>query len=188
MVPELVLELAANCVRFVQTSVGVPLDFSNETLPLLDHYATQVRGEIAERPEVEPLLSRAIAAYFGQVLAAEFSGFWRAATPDAEDWLVCLQPVFLAVSPLGITSQILSAADAYPGPSAELMLARSDRELVEGRLAALPEVREDDYYTFSTRFDAIQVAVAALKEQLEDGGMGDIAYELGDYQDELGEI
>ncbi len=188
LVPEPVLELAASCVRFVRASVGVELDVSSDTLPILDHYAASAREELAARPESQPLVAQALGAYFGQVLTSELSGFWRAVDASPDGWLVCLQPVFLAINPVGIAHEILAASDKHGGPSHELLLAREDRSLIEQRLASLPEVDEGDYYRFSTRFDAIQVVVAALKEQMHDGGTADVNFELGDYQDELGDI
>jgi hypothetical protein len=188
LVPETVLELAASCVRFVHASVGVELDFTSDTLPLLDHYAAVAREDLKGRPEAWPLLAQSMGAYFGQVVAAELTGFWRAVESNPDRWLLCLQPVFLAINPVGIAHEIIAASDKHDGPSAEFRLAREDRELVASRLASLPEVPDTDYYTFSTRFDAIQIVAAALKEQMHEGGIEDVTFDLSDYQDELGDI
>jgi hypothetical protein len=187
-VPETVLELAASCVRFVQAAVGIELDLTHETLPILDHYLIQAREEISRRPEAAPLVAGALGAYFGQVIAAEFGGYWRAPNADMHSWLVCLQPVFLALSPVGVAYEALFEGAAHPGPPAELKLAREDREFVEQRLAAVPPVSEAEFYSFSGRFDALSIAVDALLGQMEAGGQEDVSFELGDYEDEFGDI
>jgi hypothetical protein len=187
-VPDLVLELAGNCQRFVRAAVGIEPDFSHETLPLVDHYLVKARSEVAQRPEVAPLIAQALGAYFGQVIALEFAGFWRASSPDSHHWLLCLQSVFLAVNPVGVAYEVLYLGDAHSGPSGELRLAREDRELVEARLAALPEVREEEFYSFSARFDVLSIAVEALRGQMIAGGQEDVFFETGDYEDEFGDI
>lgn len=186
-IPAAVDELARSCVRFVYAAVGFELDFSHETLPLLDHYLLEAREQIASRPEAAPLVAQSLGAYFGQVLAAELSGFWRVPGPDSHAWLLCLQPVFLAVNPIGIGYDVLFAGARHDGPSPELRVARADREFVEQRLEALPPEQEQDYYTFATRFDALHVVADALAGQMQSQGLEDVSFELADYQDEFGE-
>lgn len=183
-VPEAVLELSASCVRFVQAKFGIELDFSHETLPLLDHYAQGARAELEQRPEATTLLVQAMGAYFGQVLALEFGGLWKNGTSEAHQWRVCLQSAFLSVNPIGVAYDILYGGQNHAGPSSELGLAREDKELVEGRLAALPPVREEEYFTFSARFDVFHIAYEALRNQMQNDGLDDVWFELGDYDDE----
>jgi hypothetical protein len=182
------LELAASCVRFVRAAVGIELDLTHETLPIIDHYLHQAREEIAQRPEAAALVAQALGAYFGQVLAAEFGGFWRASSADVHTWVVCLQPVFLAVNPVGIAYEALFTGDRHDGPSGELRVAREDRVMIEARLASLPEIREEEYYSFSGRFDAFSVAVEALRAQMDANGTQDVLYEFGDYEDEFRDL
>lgn len=183
-VPEAVLELSASCVRFVQAKFGIELDFTHETLPLLDHYAQGARAELEQRPEATTLLVQAMGAYFGQVLALEFGGLWKNAALDAHQWRVCLQSAFLSVNPMGVAYDILYGGQNHAGPSSELGLAPEDKELVEGRLAALPPVREEEYFTFSARFDVFHIAYEALRNQMQNDGLDDVWFELADYDDE----
>lgn len=185
VVPEGVLELAASGARFVRAAVGVDVDLTSDTLPLLDHYAESARAEIQARPETVPLIAQATGVYFGQVLASELSGFWRAMDSNPEQWVLCLQPVFLAINPIGVAYEVLFASDEHSGPSSEMLLAREDRSWIKDRLESLPQLSQQDYFRFSTRFDALQVVVAALKEQTHQAGSGDVSFELGDYLDEL---
>jgi hypothetical protein len=184
-VPDVIQELAVSCVQFVQAAVGMELDFTHETLPILDHYARIARQQVAARPEAAPLLAQTMGAYFGQVVAAELTGFWRVVDADSHQWLLCLQPVFLALNPVGVGYDVLFAGSDHPGPSSELRLARQDRELVELRIAALPETSEEDYFTFSTRFDVTQIAAEVLHGQMHEGGLEDVSFEVQDYLDEF---
>lgn len=183
VVPDAVLELAASCVRFVHAKFGIELDFTHETLPILDHYASEAREELKNRPEATTLLVEAMGAYFGQVLAIEFGGMWKAEGNDVHAWRVCLQSAFISVSPLGVAYDVLHAGQTHAGPSSELGLAPEDKSLVEGRLAALPPVREEEFFTFSARYDVFHIAFEALRNQMQNDGLDDVWFELGDYED-----
>jgi hypothetical protein len=181
--PTHVQELIASCVRFVHSSIGLELDFSHETLPLLDHYTIGARGELEARPEALSLVAQSLGAYFGQVLAVEFTGFWRASQQDSHSWLLCLQPVFLAINPVGVAYDVLTRGGRHDGPSPQLRVAREDEQFVADRLRSLPEENEDDYYGFATRFDALAAVVEALRGQMIDGGQEDVTFESSDYGD-----
>jgi hypothetical protein len=182
--PDEVAELVASCIRFVHASTGMMLDFSSETLPILDHYLLEARADLARRSEAAPLVAQAAGAYFGQVLAKELNTFWHAVGPDPQRWLACCQSVYLAVNPIGIAYDILYEGAAHDGPSAELMLAPEDRDGIEQRLRALPDAPPGDYYTFSTRFDVIQIAAEALRAEMLTGGLDDVAFEWADYEEQ----
>src|SRR5690606_19139879 len=120
LVPESVLERIASCVRFVHAATGIELDFSHETLPVLDHYAAGARAGAAERPETIPLLTEAMGAYFGQVLTNELGALWRASSPDTHNWLVFGQNAFIAINPVGVAYDALLGTNQHAGPSSEI--------------------------------------------------------------------
>jgi hypothetical protein len=182
--PSEIQELAVNCVQYVQAALGVELDGTSDTLPVLDHYIISARAELVERPELESLVVRSAGAYFGIVLATDFDGFWRIPSPDIYDWLLCLHPVYMAVNPIGIAFDALKGHSQHPGPSSQLLLGREERAVVSPRLEALPPIAEDDYFRLSTRYDAFEVAYAALRERMVDEGQSDILFQPEDY-DEL---
>jgi hypothetical protein len=181
-------ELSASCEQHVRDAVGLELDGTIETLPILDHYVRLSRSAIKERPQLLPLLARTIGAYFGQVVADHFGGFWSLTSPDAIHWHVCMRTVYLAFNPIGMAHAALIWSleeELAPGPPAELRLSREDRAWVEQRLDALPPVREGDFFSLSTRVEGIEVAVAALGEQLAQAGTTDVVFDDDDYAEDL---
>lgn len=183
-----VRELSASCEQHVRDAVGLALDGTIETLPLLDHYVRLSRDAVRGRPELLPLLARTVGAYFGQVVADHFGGFWLLPGPDVNTWHVCMRSVYLAFNPIGMAHAALIWSldeDLPPGPPAELRLSLRDRDWVEQRLAALPPVREGDFFTLSTRVEGVEVAVAALGEQQARTGTADVVYDDDDYGQDL---
>ena len=59
-------ELTAACQRSVQEAVGVPLDGTQDTLPILDHYLSEVPKD--SKPEVLSLIAPMCGAYFGSLM------------------------------------------------------------------------------------------------------------------------
>ena len=182
---DLIEQAANSCVDFVQRSLNVPLDFTSDTLPILDHYCSTARQEVAAQPAALPLLTRAIGAYFGEVLRREHSGFWRAPSQDAHEWRICFNHALLAVSPVGMAYDVLCDTTEHDGPSSELQMSADDRAIVARRLQLLPEVSEDDFMRLSTRFDAIEVALAALGAEVDTSDGVGPRYELEDYEELL---
>ena len=189
---EEVRELSARCEQHVRDAVGLALDGTIETLPILDHYVRLSVEASAQRPEILPLLSRTVGAYFGQVVADHLGGFWFLPGEDVYTWHICLRSVFLAFNPIGMAHTALTwslgAEQLADGPPAELRLAARYRDHIEQRLAALPPVREGDFFALSTRLEALEIAAAALGEAMAAGGHGDQVFDDDDYAEELAGI
>lgn len=180
--PDEITELDAACREYVRRALGVELDGTADTLPVLDHYLSLVRGTLEERPELVPLLTRAVGAYFGEVVRRTIGGFWLLPDADVHHWRVCLAPVFLSLDPVGGAYDALYGTSDHDGPSAEIHLAPEDREPVEQRLAALPPVGEDEYFLLSTRLEVVEIATEALRGQMIAGGQEDVVFEPADYE------
>jgi hypothetical protein len=178
--PPAIADLVAACVRFVATRYRVPLDFSSDTLSLVDQYVRDSRGEIAVRPESLELLSATIGAYLGEVVRREQGGYWRT-DGDPSSWRVLLSRVFLAFNPIGMAREALTLSDAE-GFGAYLQLDEAEREDVEARLAVLPEIDEADFYLPTTRFEVVQIACAALRAKMEASGLGAVRFTPDDYE------
>ena len=178
-----VAELAAACVRFVSTRYGVMPDFTPDTLSLLDQWLRDARPEVKERPESEPIVVGAAGAYFGEVVRTHFGGAWR--IPDPEDptvWQICLSEVYCAFNPLGMAREALWV-EPSEGWHAHVELDPVEREFIEARLKALPEVPDDEYYAPTTRFDVLSRIVDALREGMRARGMADVRFAPEDYDE-----
>lgn len=182
--PESVRELAEACEQYVVRALGFQLDYSIETLPVLDQYVFDVRASVVERPDLMPLLSQALGAYFGEVMCRTLGAFWRTPSPNVVDWQVCLTQVFLWLNPVGVACDALAGNTDHGGPSSQLRVSLEDREFVSARLARLEQVDEEQYYSFSTRMEVLQVVIEALQRRLEESGYGDTEFDLSDYEAE----
>lgn len=180
--PEQVQELARACEQYVLTTLGFRLDYSVETLPVLDEYARQVRDTLELRPELRPLLAHAAGAYFGEVLCRTFGAFWRLPSSNVVDWQVCMRDVFAWLNPIGVAFDALAGPAGHSGPGSELRVAPEARELVRARLARLDDVEEPEYYLFSTRMEVIELAVEELDRHMQESGYADTSFEADDYE------
>jgi catechol 2,3-dioxygenase-like lactoylglutathione lyase family enzyme len=185
--PGAIAELAEACVRFVERSLGVKLDYQPETLPLLDHYIEDARAVVKEKPEMLSIVAQASGAYFGEVVRRRHASWWRTESDDPGEWQIQLEAVFLAFSPVRLVLAALlrddetSAKDGEgEGGDAEddekdedapegeddmahLTLEEDDRAAIFARLADLPAVSEREFFALSTRLEVIDIAVEAIR-------------------------
>jgi hypothetical protein len=182
--PEPVAELVTVCLEYVRRALGFELDFTSDTLPVLDHYVSTVRDARAERPELVPLVARATGAYFGEVVRAWIPGFWRLPSGNVHDWQLCSRVCFLHFNPIGVAYDALFGEAEHDGPRSMLRCAAEDREFLERRLAALPPVSADQYNLFTTRFEVVEVANEALRARLDEQGYEGTELSEEDYAQE----
>ena len=177
--PANVAELAAACGRFVATRYGIHLDFMPETLSVVDQWVRDARDELKDNPQLVDLVQSTAGAYLGEVVRRAFGGNWLA-EGEHSVWRLCLSPVYCAFNPIGLVREALMLGEAE-GWHAHFELDPGEREAIEGRLAALPEVSEDEYYAPSTRFDVVNIVVDALRERMRGSGLGDVRFGVEDY-------
>jgi hypothetical protein len=180
--PDEIASLYNMCLDFVNRAIGVPLDFTDETLPIVDHYVSSARDEIALRPELAQVLTRAIGAYFGELVRRRINGYWLIPNPDIHNWRVCARSVFLCFNPLGAAYDALAQGEDHDGPSGQLQLAPEDQSLIAERLAVAPPVPDSEYYLLSTRLEAIDIVVETLRIAMERGGHAGVEFDLEDYE------
>jgi hypothetical protein len=184
-VPDEIRELCQSCIEYVKRTVDFELDYSLETLPAVDEYARQVREEIEERPEVLPLVSRAVGAYFGEVLRRNLNGFWRLPSANINDWQLCMHTAFLWINPVGAACDALAGHDEHGGPSSPIRVAPEDRDLVKDRLGSLPDMEPEDYYMLSTRAEVLGLVLETLHASMEAKGYSEETFQASDYEAEL---
>lgn len=157
--PSPIDEWAQACVRFVHDAVALTLDFTPETLPILDHY---VRTK-ANRPteQIRDLLTPALGAYFGEVVRRSMEGVrWHAGGEDQAAYRIEFDAVFLHFNPLGIAREILAQEES--DLPANFQLLDEARIPVEDALAQDGEVRSEDYYSFTIRYETLELVVSVL--------------------------
>lgn len=184
-------QLAATCEDYVKRAVGVALDGTQDTLPILDHYVREatrgvsVAGSSSEAPAGDgatanhpgaagdsaallgPLVP-ATGAYFGQLVLKQFAGArFIAHGQDYASYRIEFGPYFLHFNPMGIAHEVITGEDA-PGYHAHFAVLDEARPVVEQSLASGLTVRTQDYYSFSVRHETLEQVVAvlsALEEQ-----------------------
>jgi hypothetical protein len=177
--PPAVNELAVACVRYVSARYGIRLDYMPETLSLLDQWVRDARDELKERPELGELVQSSAGAYLGEVVRRTFGANWITEGANA-GWRLCMSTVFCAFNPVGLVREALLLGEAE-GWHAHFELDPGEKELIVARLAALPEVSEDEYYAPSTRFDVVNLVVDALRERMRGSGLADVRFSVEDY-------
>jgi hypothetical protein len=184
--PEHVRQLSEACVRYVQKATGVVLDYQAETLPVLDHYLSQVpRVDDSMRTLVAP----AAGAYFGEVVRAAFPCRWNAPADDYGAWRIEFENVFLHFNPVAFAHEALVGDEVVEGGSGFGVLGE-DLEAVRAGLEALGTIGEDDYFRLSTRYEVLATVVDRLAGQaLAESGEGEIVvrFDASAYRAALGE-
>ena len=162
-VPDSVRDLATACVASVRATLAFDLDFTPETLAVLDHYAKEVvnEGEGAILQLVAPMCG----AYFGEVLRRELGAArWHAPGDTYRLWRLELESSFLHFNPLGIALEVIQGEDA-PGWYAHLQFLDDDRSLVASTTGNLGAVRTEDYYRFTVRQEVVQGVASNMAEK-----------------------
>jgi hypothetical protein len=193
--PAVIAELAESCVRYVQRSLGVALDYTAETLPLLDHYLAEAQKALVQQSEADPkaaattlpLLVHTAGAYFGEVVRRRYASWWRAEGSDPMSFRIELETAYLAFSPMLFIYEALARSLTLHGDqevfdAAQIEMDEEDQKAASARLAEL-EVSDDEYYAPSTRLEAIDVVVDTIRtRRLAAGDPVEMALTPEDYE------
>lgn len=154
-----VMDLTVASVTSVKNATGMELDLSQDTLPILDHYAELVD---APRDEILSLLAPMSGAYFGELLRRQLDdGEWETDGDDYSQWRLRFERCSLTFNPMGIALEVILGQD-IPEWGAHLQAAPQDQLRIKKALDVFGDVRDRDYYTFTVRFEAIEQAYLAL--------------------------
>ena len=177
--PPQVAELVAACMRFIASKYKVALDGTPDTLSLVDQYIREARAAYQARPESIDLVAPAVGAYLGEVMRQEFTAEWFA-DGSHESWRLYFHHVYLAFNPIGLAREAITMEEEG-GFHAHLELDPAEKEVIQERLAVMPEVDAEEYYLPTTRFDAITVVIETLRARAEASGNGDVTFSRDDY-------
>jgi hypothetical protein len=163
--PASIADAARACVRFVQESLQLVLDFTPDTLPFLDHYVRTRAGVGEAAEEVRDLLTPPLGAYFGEVVRRALPGVrWHVPGHDPLDYTAYrleFETIFLHFNPLGIAREALEQTDV-PGFGANFQVLDEARGELERALEQAGVVSLDDYYTFSVRYETLEHVSSVL--------------------------
>ena len=166
--PEAVRDLALGCSRFVRDALGVELDFTPDTLPILDHYLLQIARDLGARDEALALIVSCAGAYFGEVVRRSLPGSrWHLEhhdEPDYSGWRIEFEHCFLCFNPVGAALEAV-VGGARPGWNAHFALLPEDRPEVDASLDRSGGVREADYYRLTVRYEALEQALGVLERR-----------------------
>lgn len=174
-VPETIRALAEGCVRFVKNALGIELDGTPETLPILDHYLERAREEDAkERDQVLGLVSTSAGAYFGEVIRRCFPrARWHLGdVGDPTSWRIEFEHVFLAFNPVGMVREAILESESG-GWNAHLEVLEADRRAISESLERVGGVSDDDFFRLAIRHEVIDQAVSVLEDSARAKGESD---------------
>jgi hypothetical protein len=161
--PDAVRDLADGCVRYVKRALQIELDYTPDTLPLLDHYLRNA-SDISQE-QVLSLVAPAAGAYFGEVVRRTLGPCrWHWVEGDFSACRLEFERCFLSFNPIGSALATLLSGDAehYGGQPA---LLAEDEPLVKESLARVGEVQEQDFYRLAVRYEVVEQVVSLLIEK-----------------------
>lgn len=162
-----ILDLAEGCVQYVEHALDIELDYTAETLPILDHYIDTMpdatEGGIEE--EIKLLLVPCVGAYFGEVVRRVMGGVrWHEGAEDYEKYRLEFEFCYLHFNPMGVALEAFERGDQADWASHFQMLDE-DRALAEAALETAGSIAEHEYYRLATRWEALQIVVSRLSER-----------------------
>lgn len=172
--PETIRTLAEGCVRFVKQALGIELDGTPETLPILDHYLERAREDDAvSRDEVLGLVATSAGAYLGEVVRrSQPHARWHVGDPDdPSTWRLEMEHVFLAFNPVGMAREAITMEEEE-GWNAHLEVLEQDRAVLAQSLERVGAVEDDDYWRLAVRWEGVDQAVAVLESAAQARGEG----------------
>jgi hypothetical protein len=163
-VPVVIEQLSDGCVRFVQQALNLPLDYTPETLPILDHYVRE-RGQLGEgraREEALELLAPATGAYFGEVVRRTMGYVrWHCPGDEYDRFRLEFEPFFLSFNPLAVATEVIRKGQAT-APGAFFDVLDEARDMLKEALNKHARVPTEDYYTFSMRYEVLEQVAEVL--------------------------
>ena len=159
-IPPQIADWAETCLEFVKKTLSLELDYTPDTLPILDHYVRTKADRATDA--VRDLLTPPLGAYFGEVVRRSMQGVrWHAPADEYEGYRLEFDGVFLHFNPLGVAAEAL-ARDDVEGFGANFQILDESRGAVEEALARNDAVTSEDYYSFTIRYETLELVVSVL--------------------------
>jgi hypothetical protein len=185
----------------VRRALGVELDMTPTSLAFVDHHLTLAQAE--EREAITTLVAAGAGAYYGELVREHVGATWIGAGDDPRRLRLLVTPQFMYFSPIDQAWQAIVCGDearsplgsplddafhSYPtsarGGNGTDVLA-DDATWLEARLAELPPVPEDQFYTLTCRFETLQLMLELLAAKHAAEGRAPRELGVVDYLDVL---
>ena len=163
--PNPIVELAEGCAHFVKQALEIELDYTPETLPILDHYLR----ERADKPraEVLSLLTPAAGAYFGEVVRRNLGpSRWFDAAFEHTCYALEFENNFMTFNPLGMALEAIQDAPA-DGWGAHIQVLPEDQLHVKDALERVGQVSASDYHRLAIRFETLELVEQTVLNRAE---------------------
>lgn len=167
--PDVVEDLALAAFRMVKDKLGFELDFTPDTLPVLDHYLRALAQEDRGKPDekVVAVVGPCAGAYFGEVARRRLDGLrWHCPADDYQKWRLEATHAFLSFNPIGAALEALYG-EPLADWGAHLSLLPAQRSAVTRSLEATGPVRGEDFYRLAIRYEVLEQTLGVLR------GVGD---------------
>lgn len=152
--PGAVFELSEKAVDFVRRAVGIALDYTPETLPILDHYLKSVPRD---QPDTIVLVATTAGAYFGEVARQALGGSWLGLEGTPREWRVQLAGD-VSFNPIDFVVEAIAVAEVE-GCDGSFEVPLAERAAVEEALAGVAPVGEEEFYSLCGRLEALTTVV-----------------------------
>ena len=160
--PAQIRDWAEACRAFVKEALKLELDYTPDTLPVLDHYVRENAKDASG--EVRELLTPTLGAYFGEVVRRSLDAEgvrWHAPGEAFMQYRLEFDAIFLHFNPLGVAVEVMTDDDAE-GYGAHFQLLDEARARVEEALEQSESISAEDYYTFTMRFETLELVTSIL--------------------------
>jgi hypothetical protein len=179
--PPEVAELAEACITYVERETKVKLDYTPETMPLLDHWVAEQRKQVGvEKDAIVALVAAPVGAYLGEVARRVVRARWFTPKGEYRRWRLELEDVFLSMNPVGAAFEALVLQETE-GWGANFRMRGEDEPYARAALDQLPELEIEQYFAPSNRLEVLEIVVGALTRRAQTEGEAPPKFGPSDY-------
>jgi hypothetical protein len=157
--PAEVLRLAQQARSFIQTALQFEVDGTHNTLPVVDHYLSDVPKDEAE---ICDLVACAVGSYFGELTRERFGGNWVLNSDDPAGWRLELTSCTVSFFPVAMAYQAIGHGRNKDRYDDDVFVEPEDTEGLRQALDLVTPVSTEEYYTLCNRFDTLEYIVDLL--------------------------
>ncbi len=194
----LVDQLASAFVEQIDRALGVEIEplaqsDGHVALAYVDHYLGLLHDE--DREPIVSLVAANAGAWFGELIRREIGATWIGDGKDPRRLRLLLEPDFVHFSPVDLAYAAILVGEPDETLDAAFHLRKtarlgesepeSDHDWVMQRLAELPPIAEDQFYSLTGRYETLRLILELLATRHASLGRVPTRYHLNDYVEVL---